>query len=61
MCFGILPIKIIEGEIIMTKDSQIDPKEVRLRKSDGNTPLTRESAKNSNRIAKKQSAKRQDV
>lgn len=52
---------MLEGEIIMTKDSQIDPKEVRLRKSDGNTPLTRESAKNSNRTAKKQSAKRQDV
>lgn len=45
----------------MTKDSQIDPKEVRLRKSGENTPLTRESAKNSNRTAKKQSSKRQDV
>jgi hypothetical protein len=45
----------------MTKDSQIDPKEVRLRKSNGNTPITRESAKNSNKTIKKQSAKRQDV
>jgi hypothetical protein len=42
----------------MPKDSQIDPKEVRLEKSNGGTPLTRESAKNSNRTTKKQSASR---
>jgi hypothetical protein len=46
---------------IMPKDSQVDPKDVRLRKSNGNTPLTRESVKNSNRTSKKQSADRQDV
>jgi hypothetical protein len=50
-----------EGVGIMPKDSQVDPKEVRLRKSNGNTPLTRESAKNSNSTIKKQSANRQDV
>lgn len=44
----------------MPKDSQVDPKEVRLQKSNGNTPLTRESAKNSNRTTKKQSADRQN-
>ncbi len=44
----------------MAKDSQVDPKEVRLEKSKGGTPLTRESAKNSNRTQKKQSAERQD-
>lgn len=42
----------------MPKDSQPDPKEVRLEKSNGNTPLTRESAKNSSRNTKKQSAVR---
>lgn len=43
----------------MTKDSQVDPKEVRIEKSRGDTPLTRESAKNSNKTIKKQSADRQ--
>ncbi|MFA9397279.1 MAG: hypothetical protein ACERKV_03320 [Clostridiaceae bacterium] len=39
----------------MAKDSQIDKKEVRERKSNNDTPLTRESAKNSNRTNKKKS------
>lgn len=42
----------------MPKDSQIDKKEVRLAKSNGDTPLTRESAKNSNKTTKKQSTDR---
>jgi hypothetical protein len=45
----------------MAKDSQVDPKEVRLAKSKGDTPLTRESAKNSNRTIKKGSADRQNT
>ncbi|WP_162832181.1 hypothetical protein [Clostridium hydrogeniformans] len=39
----------------MAKDSQIDKKEVRMKKCNYQTPLTRESAKNSNRTNKKQS------
>lgn len=39
----------------MTKDSQIDNKEARMRKCNGQTPLTSEEAKNSNRTLKKHS------
>lgn len=42
----------------MPKDSQVDKKEVREAKSHGNTPLTRESANNSNKTIKKQSTDR---
>ncbi|GAA0178532.1 hypothetical protein SH2C18_15710 [Clostridium sediminicola] len=42
----------------MPKDSQIDKKGVREEKANWDTPLTRESAKNSNRTSKKQSVKR---
>ncbi|HEX2937761.1 MAG TPA: hypothetical protein VHO66_02475 [Ruminiclostridium sp.] len=41
----------------MPKDSQVDNKEARERKCNGQTPLTREN-QNQNRNAKKQSAKR---
>ncbi len=39
----------------MAKDSQIDPKGVRMKKCNYQTPLTSEEAKNSNRTHKKQS------
>ena len=39
----------------MAKDSQPDNKQTRLEKSNFNTPITRETAKNHNRTAKKQS------
>ena len=42
----------------MPKDSQPDNKMSRMIKSNGDTPITRESAKNSNRTTKKQSSKR---
>lgn len=41
----------------MAKDSQIDPKEVRMKKCNGQTPLTSEEAKNHNRTSKKHSIK----
>jgi hypothetical protein len=44
----------------MPKDSQPDNKQARTRKSDGQTPLTREN-QNQSRTTKKQSAKRGDV
>ena len=44
----------------MAKDSQPDNKEARERKSNGQTPLTREN-QNRSRTAKKQSAQRGDV
>ncbi len=44
----------------MPKDSQIDKKEVRQKKCNGQTPLTREN-QNQNKNSKKQSAKRNDV
>ncbi len=43
----------------MAKDSQIDKKEVRLKKSNGQMPLTSEEGKNHNRTAKKHSIKRE--
>ncbi len=43
----------------MAKDSQIDPKEVRMKKCNGQTPLTSEEAKNHNPTAKKHSVKRE--
>jgi len=43
----------------MAKDSQIDPKEVRMKKCNGQTPLTSEEAKNCNRTSKKHSIKSQ--
>jgi hypothetical protein len=42
----------------MPKDSQPDNKKARMEKCNWYTPITRESAKNSNRTTKKQSAKR---
>ncbi len=45
----------------MTKDSQIDNKLARRLKSNWDTPLTRESAKNVSRTAKKQSIENNDV
>jgi hypothetical protein len=44
----------------MPKDSQPDNKEVRMRKSKGQTPITREN-QNQNRNAKKQSIPNDDV
>lgn len=44
----------------MPKDGQIDNKEARKEKSNGQTPLTREN-QNHNRNAKKQSAPRNDT
>lgn len=44
----------------MPKDSQPDNKNARLKKSNGQTPITREN-QNNNRNTKKQSAKRGDV
>lgn len=44
----------------MAKDSQIDNKEVRKQKANGQTPLTREN-QNQNRNAKKQSVRNNDV
>ena len=41
----------------MAKDSQIDPKEVRMKKCNYQTPLTCEEAKNCNRTSKKHSIK----
>ena len=43
----------------MAKDSQIDNKEARMRKCNGQTPLTDEEVKNSNRTLKKHSVKRE--
>lgn len=42
----------------MTKDSQIDNKEARMRKCNCQTPLTDEESKNCNRTLKKHSTKR---
>lgn len=44
----------------MPKDSQVDNKRARVKKSDGQTPLTREN-QNQNKNAKKQSIKQNDV
>lgn len=44
----------------MPKDSQPDPKEVRIKKAHGQIPLTREN-QNQNKNAKKQSIKNNDV
>ena len=44
----------------MPKDSQPDPKGVREKKANGQTPLTREN-QNHNKIAKKKSIKHNDV
>lgn len=43
----------------MAKDSQIDKKEVRMKKCNGQTPLTSEEGKNHNATAKKHSIKRE--
>ncbi|MBU5482997.1 hypothetical protein KQI86_01580 [Clostridium sp. MSJ-11] len=47
-----------KGKIFMPKDSQPDNKKARMEKSNYQTPITRETAKNSNRTTKKQSAER---
>ena len=44
----------------MAKDSQMDNKEARKRKANGQTPLTREN-QNQNRNSKKQSNRNNDV
>lgn len=44
----------------MPKDSQPDNKQARIKKSNGQIPITREN-QNQNRNAKKQSIKRDDV
>lgn len=44
----------------MPKDSQPDPKGIRDKKADGQTPLTKEN-QNRSRTTKKQSAPRNDV
>ncbi|WP_315115076.1 hypothetical protein [uncultured Clostridium sp.] len=44
--------------MFMPKDSQPDNKKARMEKSNYQTPITRETAKNSNRTTKKQSAER---
>lgn len=44
----------------MPKDSQPDKKEARMKKCNGQTPITREN-QNQNRTAKKQSNNRSDV
>lgn len=44
----------------MTKDSQPDNKKARMKKCNGQTPITRES-QNKNRNAKKQSVENNDV
>ena len=44
----------------MAKDRQVDNKEARKRKADGQTPLTREN-QNQNKNAKKQSIRNNDV
>lgn len=44
----------------MPKDSQPDPKQVRLKKANGQTPLTREN-QNQNRNARKKSIRNNDV
>ncbi len=44
----------------MSKDSQIDNKKARKKKSNGQTPMTREN-QNQNRNAKKQSIPNDDV
>ena len=46
-----------KGGYPMAKDSQIDPKEVRMKKCNYQTPLTSEEAKNHNRTSKKHSVK----
>lgn len=46
-----------KGGANMAKDSQIDPKEVRMKKCNGQTPLTSEEGKNHNRTSKKHSVK----
>ncbi|MDF2594454.1 MAG: hypothetical protein K0R69_795 [Clostridia bacterium] len=43
----------------MAKDSQIDNKEARMEKCNGQTPLTSEEGKNHNRTTKKHSVKRE--
>jgi len=45
---------------IMPKDSQPDNKEARIKKADGQTPITREN-QNQTRNAKKKSIKNNDV
>jgi hypothetical protein len=44
----------------MPKDSQVDNKRARVKKADGQTPLTRENQNQSNN-SKKQSTKQNDV
>jgi hypothetical protein len=51
-------IDIYKGDVYMPKDSQPDNKYARLVKSNYDTPITRESAKNQNNTTKKQSADR---
>lgn len=45
----------------MPKDSQVDNKRARVKKANGQTPLTNEEVKNNNKTAKKQSIKQNDV
>jgi len=49
-------ININKGDVFMPKDSQPDNKFSRLEKSNYDTPITRETAKNQNATNKKQSA-----
>ncbi len=49
-----------EMRVIMPKDSQPDNKRARIKKADGQTPLTREN-QNKSKTAKKQSNKQNDV
>jgi len=49
-------IIIEKGDVFMPKDSQPDNKFSRLVKSNYDTPITRETAKNQNATNKKQSA-----
>lgn len=45
----------------MPKDSQIDNKRARVKKANGQTPLTNEEVKKKNRTAKEHSTKHNDV
>ena len=53
-----ISINTDKGDVFMPKDSQPDNKFSRLVKSNYDTPITRESAKNQNATTKKQSADR---
>lgn len=48
-------------EVNLPKDSQVDNKRARVKKANGQTPITNEEVKNKNKTIKKQSAKHNDV